>query len=108
MAIESRLEQASTSFDWVGPLSATPLAQVMRKIALEERSGDLQVIFGQTIKTIYFDRGFAVLAASNVKSDRLGESLIERGRISRHESALATILMKTGQKKIGQAWSKPG
>ena len=108
MAIESRLEQASTSFDWVGSLSATPLADVMRKIALEERSGDLQVIFGQTIKTIYFDRGFAVLAASNVKSDRLGESLIERGRISRHELALATILMKTGQKKIGQALVQAG
>jgi len=108
MAIESKLEQASTSFDWVGPLSATPLAEVMRKIALEERSGDLQVIFGRTIKTIYFDRGFAVLAASNVKSDRLGESLIERGRISRHELALATMLMKTGQKKIGQALVQAG
>lgn len=108
MAIESKLEQASTSFDWVGPLSATPLAEVMRKIALEERSGDLQVIFGQTIKTIYFDRGFAVLAASNVKNDRLGESLIERGRISRHELALATMLMKTGQKKIGQALVQAG
>ncbi|MEE9180783.1 MAG: DUF4388 domain-containing protein [Vicinamibacteria bacterium] len=108
MAIESKLEQASTSFDWVGPLSATPLAEVMRKIALEERSGDLQVIFGQTIKTIYFDRGFAVLAASNVKSDRLGESLIERGRISRHELALATMLMKTGQKKIGQTLVQAG
>ncbi len=81
---------------------------MLRKIALEERSGDLQVIFGQTIKTIYFDRGFVVLAASNLKSDRLGESLIERGRISRHELALATMLMKTGQKKIGQALVQAG
>ena len=108
MAIESKIEQASTSFDWVGPLSATPLAEVLRKIALEERSGDLQVIFGETIKTIYFDRGFVVLAASNLKNDRLGESLIERGRISRHELALATMLMKTGQKKIGQALVQAG
>lgn len=108
MAIESKIEPVSTSFEWVGPLSATPLAEVMRKIALEERSGDLQVIFGQTIKTIYFDRGFVVLAASNLKNDRLGESLIERGRISRHELALATMLMKTGQKKIGQALVQAG
>jgi tetratricopeptide (TPR) repeat protein len=108
MAIESRTEQASTTFDWVGPLTAVPLAEVVRRIALEERSGDLQVIFGHTIKTIYFDRGFVVLAASNLMADRLGESLIERGRISRHELALATMLMKTGQKKIGQALVQAG
>jgi len=111
MATESRTESPSRTFEWVGPLSSMPLAEVMRRIALEERSGDLQIIFGQTIKTIktvYFDRGFVVLAASNLQSDRLGESLIERGRISRHELALATMLMKTGQQKIGQALVQAG
>jgi len=111
MAIESKTESPRGTFEWVGPLSAVPLAEVMRRIALEERSGDLQVIFGQdekTIKTVYFDRGFVVLAASNLQSDRLGESLIERGRISRHELALATMLMKTSQQKIGQALVQAG
>ena len=108
MAIESKTESPSSTFEWVGPLSAVPLAEVMRRIALEERSGDLQVIFGETIKTVYFDRGFVVLAASNLQSDRLGESLIERGRISRHELALATMLMKTRQQKIGQALVQAG
>ena len=108
MAIESKTESPSSTFEWVGPLSSVPLADVMRRIALDERSGDLQVIFGETIKTVYFDRGFVVLAASNLKSDRLGESLIERGRISRHELALATMLMKTRQQKIGQALVQAG
>jgi tetratricopeptide (TPR) repeat protein len=108
MATESKTESPSRTFEWVGPLSKMPLAEVMRRIALEERSGDLQVIFGETIKTIYFDRGFVVLAASNLPSDRLGESLIQRGRISRHELALATMLMKTGQQKIGQALVQAG
>jgi tetratricopeptide (TPR) repeat protein len=111
MATESKTESPSRAFEWVGPLSTMPLAEVMRRIALEERSGDLQVIFGQTVKTIktvYFDRGFVVLAASNLQSDRLGESLIERGRISRHELALATMLMKTSQQKIGQALVQAG
>ncbi|MGH9460919.1 MAG: hypothetical protein ACRD1X_06850, partial [Vicinamibacteria bacterium] len=69
MATESKTESPSRAFEWVGPLSSRPLAEVMRRIALEERSGDLQVIFGQTVKTIktvYFDRGFVVLAASNL------------------------------------------
>jgi len=108
MATESKTERPSSTFDWVGPLSTIPLAEVVRRIANEERSGDLQVIFGQTIKTVYLDRGFVVLAASNLKSDRLGEGLIDRGRISRHELALATMLMKTGQKKIGQALVQAG
>jgi tetratricopeptide (TPR) repeat protein len=111
METKSKTESPSRTFEWVGPLSGIPLAEVMRRIALEERSGDLQVIFGQTVKTIktvYFDRGFVVLAASNLQSDRLGESLIERGRISRHELALATMLMKTSQQKIGQALVQAG
>ena len=63
MATESKTERPSSTFDWVGPLSTIPLAEVVRRIANEERSGDLQVIFGQTIKTVYLDRGFVVLAA---------------------------------------------
>jgi tetratricopeptide (TPR) repeat protein len=108
MATESKTDQVSNNLDWVGSLSAVPLAEVLRRIALEERSGDLQVIAGRTIKSIYFDRGFVVLAASNLKTDRLGESLIERGRISRQELAMAIMLMKTSRRKIGQALVQAG
>jgi hypothetical protein len=107
-ASASKTDQVSNNLDWVGSLSAVPLAEVLRRIALEERSGDLQVIAGRTIKSIYFDRGFVVLAASNLKVDRLGESLIERGRISRQELAMAIMLMKTSRRKIGQALVQAG
>ncbi len=93
---------------WVGALQNVPIAEVLRKIANAESSGDLQVIFGRTIKTVYFDRGFVVFAASNLKSDRLGESMIEYGRISRHQFALATMLMKNSRRKFGQALVQAG
>ncbi|MFQ5789709.1 MAG: DUF4388 domain-containing protein, partial [Acidobacteriota bacterium] len=88
---------------WVGSLSFVPLAEVLKKIALEEKSGDLQVIFGRTIKTIYFDKGFVVFAASNLKRDRIGHHLIQLGRISRREFALTSELMKIGHRRFGQA-----
>lgn len=93
---------------WVGSLLEVPLAEVLKRIALEEKSGDLQVIFGQTIKTVYFDHGFVVFAASNLTRDRLGESMIELGRISRHEFSLATMLMQNSRRKFGQALVQAG
>ena len=103
-----RIQQPGTSVDWVGSLSMVPLAQVVKRVALEERSDDLQVNLGSAIKTIYFDHGRVVFAASNLKRDRLGESLIDAGRISRHEFVLATMLMKGSRRKFGQALVQAG
>ena len=99
---------AHPTVDRVGSLGDVPLAQVLRKIATEELSGDLQINLGSAIKSIYFDHGFVVFAASNLKRDRLGESLIEAGRISRHEFALASMLMKGSKRKFGQALVQAG
>lgn len=104
----TNLARSNASIDWVGSLRDVPLAEVLRKVATEERSGDLQVNLGTGIKSIYFDNGFIVFAASNLKRDRLGESLIERGRISRHEFALASMLMKGSKRKFGQALVQAG
>ena len=99
---------SNVSIDWVGSLRGVSLAEVLCKVATEERSGDLQINLGNGIKSIYFDNGFIVFAASNLKRDRLGESLIEAGRISRHEFALASMLMKGSKRKFGQALVQAG
>ena len=91
-----------------GSLAQTPLAEVLRRIAVEERSGDLQITGPSFIKTVYFDRGFVVFASSNRKTDRLGESMIEAGRISRHEFSLASMLMKTTKQKFGAVLVEAG
>jgi tetratricopeptide (TPR) repeat protein len=77
-------------------------------VAAEELSGDLQVHLGSAIKSVYFDHGFVVFAASNLKRDRLGESMIDAGRISRHEFALASMIMKGTKRKFGEALVQAG
>ena len=104
----TNVKEVASRVEWIGSLDAVPLAQVLRQIAAEERSGDLQINLGTAIKSIYFDHGFVVFAGSNLKRDRLGESLIEAGRISRHEFALASMLMKGSRRKFGQALVKAG
>lgn len=93
---------------FIGSLADTPLAEVFRRIVSEERSGDLQVTTPEAIKTVYFDRGFVVFASSDRKRDRLGESMIESGRISTHDFAAASELMKASRVKFGKALVSSG
>ena len=96
------------SKEWVGSLSSVPLAEVIKQIALEEQTGDLQIIFGQTAKTIYFDRGFVVFAASSLEVDRLGYRLIHSGHISRDDFTDAAQMARRGQQRLGQALVQAG
>ena len=103
MATSKPEQQARPHVGWFGSLANVPLAEVFRRVAAEELSGDLQIHLGSAIKSVYFDHGFIVFAASNLKRDRLGESMIDAGRISRHEFALASMIMKGSQRKFGEA-----
>jgi tetratricopeptide (TPR) repeat protein len=85
-------------------LSVTPIAEPLRQLAVERRSGDLQVQSGRAVKTIFFDGGRAIFAASNVKKDRLGESLVAQGRITAEEYRQAEAYLKGDRKlRIGDA-----
>ncbi|MGH9462496.1 MAG: DUF4388 domain-containing protein, partial [Vicinamibacteria bacterium] len=91
-----------------GELELVPLAEVIRRIVVEERSGELRCTSTSTVKTIHFDRGFIVFASSNLKSDSLGERLISSGRISPHEFALVKMLTKGTKRSFRQALSHAG
>ena len=67
-------------------LSVTPIAEPLRRLAAARSSGDLQVRSGRAVKTIFFDHGRVVFAASNLKKDRLGEALV-RSDASRTRSS---------------------
>jgi tetratricopeptide (TPR) repeat protein len=108
MAMSKPEQGARPHVGWFGSLANVPLAEVLRRIAAEELSGDLQIHLGSAIKSVYFDHGFVVFAASNLKRDRLGESMIDAGRISRHEFALASMIMKGSKRKFGEALVQAG
>lgn len=90
-------------------LSKTPLAEVLRKLSAERRSGDLEIRSGKVVKTVYFDHGRMVFAASNMRKDRLGEALLALGRITDEEFSRATALMsKDRRRRFGEALVQSG
>lgn len=85
-------------------LSHTPIATTLWRLASDRKSGDLQVRAGKVVKTVFFDHGRVVFAASNVKKDRLGEALVAIGRITQDDFNRATSLFKDKKKpRIGEA-----
>lgn len=98
----SRLASLEKPINRVGPLSEIPLAEVAKRVAVDQLSGDLQVIVGDTTKTVYFHRGVPVGAASNLEKDRLGETLVEKGRLCRRALAEAMRVNKNRGTKLGR------
>ncbi len=87
----------------VGSLARVALPEILKRVALNELSGSLEASSGKTVRTIYFDRGFVVFTASTAKTDRLGQCLLEAGKVTEHELELASRLMGTRGGRIGQA-----
>jgi len=90
-------------------VTTSPIAQTVRRVSAERRSGDLQVRSGRMVKTAFFDHGRLVFAASNLRKDRLGEALVADGRITEEEFARVSALMR-GEKtrRFGEALVQAG
>jgi tetratricopeptide (TPR) repeat protein len=97
-------------FPMLVDLAVTPVAEVFSRLSRERRSGDLQVRSRKIVKTIFFDHGRVVFAASNMKKDRLGEALVALGRITDDEFSRAVSFMKEGEKRrrFGEALVRAG
>jgi tetratricopeptide (TPR) repeat protein len=90
-------------------VAVTPITETIRRISAERRSGDLQVRSGRMAKTLFFDHGRLVFAASNLKKDRLGEALIELGRISEEDFRRVSALMRgETRRRFGEALVQAG
>jgi tetratricopeptide (TPR) repeat protein len=91
-------------------LSVTPVAETLGRLSEDRLSGDLQARSGKTVKTVFFDHGRIVFAASNLKKDRLGEALVALGRITDEEFNRASALMEAGKhrRRFGDALVKAG
>ena len=80
------------------------LSEEIRSVLATGKTGILEVTSRQAGKGIYFRAGQVVFASSSLEEDRLGESLIRLGRISRADFAAAYSLeMGRHKRRIGQA-----
>src|SRR5947207_15960196 len=88
-------------------LATSPISETLRKLSVERRSGDLQVQSGRIVKTVFFDHGRIIFAASNLKKDRLGEALVALGRITDEQftrlSALVLVEEVVRKRPFGDA-----
>ncbi len=74
-------------------LAITPISKTIDVLAAEQRSGDLLVGSGAAAWMVHFHDGQVVFAASNLKQERLGESLVAAGRITADQFDRASALM---------------
>jgi tetratricopeptide (TPR) repeat protein len=88
---------------------AHPIAETLRQVSAELKSGDFQVRSGRMVKTAFFDHGRLVFTASNLRKDRLGEALVEDGRITEEEFNHVSALMRgERRRRFGEALVKAG
>jgi len=90
-------------------IARSPIAETVRKLSVERRSGDLQVRSGRMVKIVFFDHGRLVFAASNLRRDRLGEALVADGRITQHDFDRVSALMRADRgRRFGEALVQAG
>lgn len=64
------------------------------------QTGVLTAMTGEVERSVYFFRGDVVWASSSAPADRLGEFLLQRGKITREQ---LTIAARDGERRIGRA-----
>jgi hypothetical protein len=90
-------------------IARSPIAETVRRLSAERRSGDLQVRSGRMVKICFFDHGRLVFAASNLRRDRLGEALVADGRITQHDFDRVSALMRADRgRRFGEALVQAG
>jgi len=90
-------------------IARTPIAETVRQLSAERRTGDLQVRSGRMVKIAFFDHGRLVFAASNLRRDRLGEALVADGRITQHDFDRVSALMRADRgRRFGEALVQAG
>lgn len=90
-------------------IARTPIAETIRRLSAERRTGDLQVRAGRMVKITFFDHGRLVFAASNLRRDRLGEALVADARITQADFDRVSALMRADRgRRFGEALVQAG
>jgi len=91
-----------------GSLSALNVAELLLDIHLSGLTGILRLTQGEIKKGVYFKEGAIVFAHSNLKSERLGETLLRLGKITDDEFRVASVDVVERGKRLGRALHEKG
>jgi hypothetical protein len=90
-----------------GNFHESSVAEVIAHIYLSKFNGVLRLTNQEVRKNIYFVEGSIVFAHSNLRLDRLGETLLRLGKISDEEFQIASQEVISKGKRLGQVlWEK--
>ncbi len=93
---------------WTGTFTPVTFSHLLKLVADESRSGAFQIVSGDRIKTIRVDRGAVRFATSNVRDDRLGESMLAHHSISAKDYRVASQKMRDDGCRFGEALVRMG
>jgi len=91
-----------------GDLTRETLADAIRNLYVNRRSGILHLSHEKVSKRIYFRKGSMIFANSDVESDRLGEFLIRQDVLDRASFEMTTNTMKGTGRRFGKTVVKLG
>lgn len=81
-----------------GEIANTSVAELLRSLMQSGETGMLVLRNGDMTKSVYLNAGRVVFAASNDPNERLGESLLIRGRITARQYLEASRMIRPGQR----------
>jgi hypothetical protein len=84
-----------------GTLTRDPLPEVFHSLHRSSENGVLQLTRELVSKHVYFGGGSIVFARSNQHSERLGEFLVRKGRITRSQLADASNKLRASGRRLG-------
>lgn len=91
-----------------GDLVQANVAELLLHLHQSGRTGILRFSQGEIKKGIYFKDGAIVFAHSNVKTDRLGETLLRLGKITEEEFKIASVEVIESGKRLGRTLHEKG
>ncbi len=84
-----------------GPLTEGLLPEVLRQLYVGRKTGFLHLTRGEERRSVYFRVGHIVHGDTNVKEERLGETLVTQGVVTAADLKRATGFVLRDKKRLG-------
>jgi hypothetical protein len=101
MGDQERLDGETEDFTIRGEIETSSVPELLRSLLSSGETGVLTLRRGDVTKSIFIQQGRVVYAASNNQDERLGESLVVRGKITARQFLEASKMIRPGRRLGG-------